>query len=815
MLQNYLKIALRNLARRRFYALVTLLGLTVGITFLLLIGSYIQGELAINKTLRHVDRQYLLQSRWKVPDMGSEMGSLAPMGPALKQLYPNLIAGYYRTYGVTTIVSSGQNHFRESMQIGDSTLLSMFGFPLAYGDPGTALSEPNTVVITSALAQKYFNETNVLRRQLTIQTPGAGKQVFTITGVLSDQDQPDNSVTHLFEQREQLFVSMRNFGYFSDASGLNAWGNRSIVTYLELQPGTSAEQLTQPFAQTLKTHAPPDIQANLQPYLSPLRTFHLKADNGLVEKMLLTLSIIALFILLMAVVNFVNITIGMSATRLREIGVRKVLGGLRKQVIAQFLIESLLLTTGATLLALGCYELVRSVFATMLDKPIPSLLDWSPYAYLALMGMVLLIGLLAGGYPAFVLSGLPSVDSLKGRALFGKLAASVQNGIGFRRTLIVFQFTVAILVFVGAVVINRQVAYFFSKNLGYQKDQILTIKSVPRDWSPAGVQRMEGIRNQLARIPGVDGVSLSFEIPDGASSGSVSLFAQGQDSTQSITANSVTTDERYAHTYRLTLKAGQFFHANGGGYDSLAVVLNESATKAMGWTSPEKALGQQVLFRGGTFRIAGVLTDFHFGSLRETIRPLVFIPVRKDPIYRYLSIKIAPGKQAGGSLPEMVAAIGNEWARLFPDAPFDYSFMDDTLQKLYKTEIQLQRASRLATTLALIIVLLGVLGLVSLNVTRRTKEIGIRKVLGSSTFGIVNLFMKEFVLILLVANIIAWPLAYYLLSGWLTHFAYRTDLSWWPFALVAGCLALLTGLIVSTQTIKAALANPVQSLRSE
>ncbi|SOD89160.1 ABC transporter permease [Spirosoma fluviale] len=808
MLQNYLKIALRNLARRRFYALVTLFGLTVGITFLLLIGSYIQGELAVNTTLRHVDRQYLLQSRWRVTDMGSEIGSLAPMGPALRQSYPNLVANYYRTYGVNAIVSSGEKHFREPMQVGDSTLLSMFGFPLAYGDPKTALSEPNTVVVTAALAQKYFQQTNVLRRQLTIQTPGAGKQVFTITGVLSNQ--PDNSVTHLFDQPEQLFISLRNFGYFSDAKGLNAWENRSIVTYLELQPGTSAEQLTQPFAQLLKTHAPPDIRGNLQPFLSPLRSFHLKADNELVGKMLLTLTVVALFILLMAVVNFVNITIGMSATRLREIGVRKVLGGLKQQVIAQFLVEAVLLTAGAALLALGCYELFRSTFATVLEKPIPSLLSWSPYAFLGLAVLVFVIGLLAGSYPAFVLSGLPSVDSLK-----GKLVASVQKGVGFRRALIVFQFTVAILVFVGAIVINRQVSFFFSKNLGYQKDQILAIKSVPRDWSTAGVQRMAGIRNQLARVPGVAGVSLSFEIPDGASSGSVSMVAQGQDSTQAITANSITTDEWYAQTYGLTLKAGRFFNADGGGYDSLSVVMNESATKALGWTRPEKALGQQVVFRGGTFRIRGVLTDFHFGSLRETIRPLVFIPVRKDPIYRYLSIKIAPGRQAGASLPETVAAIGNEWARLFPDAPFDYSFMDDTLQKLYKTEIQLQKASRLATSLALIIVFLGVLGLVSLNVTHRTKEIGIRKVLGSSTLGIVNLFMKEFVLILVIANVIAWPAAYYLLSDWLTRFAYRTDLSWWPFALVAFVLALLTGAVVSTQTIKAALANPVKSLRSE
>ncbi|ADB40585.1 ABC transporter permease [Spirosoma linguale] len=811
MLQNYLKIAFRNLARRRFYALVTLLGLTVGITFLLLIGSYIQGELAVNKTLRHADRQYLVQSRWKVPDMGMDITTLAPLGPTLKQRYPGLVANYYRFYGVSANISTGENHFRESIQIGDSTLLAMFGFPLAFGDPQTALLAPNSMVITAAIAQKFFGRTDVLRQQLTVQTPVGGKQVFTITGVL--EPLPTNSVTQLLQLPDQIFISLRNVSYFTNEAGMRSWQNQYIPTYLELQPGVTPDQLAKPLAQVLATDVPTGFRENLSLDLSPLETFYIKAGNGLVEKMILTLLIIAVFILLMAVVNFVNITIGMSATRLREIGVRKVLGGLKKQVIAQFLAEAILLTTGATLLALGGYELFRPTFATLLDKPISSLLSWSPYAFLSLVVLVVIIGLLAGSYPAFVLSGLPSVESLK-----GKLLASVQKGIGLRRALVVFQFTVAILVFVGAVVISRQVSFFFNKDLGYQKEQILTVSSVPRDWSPAGVQRMIGIRNQLARIPGVQDVSFSFEVPDGRSSGSSQLFPQGRDSTDAITADVLTTDERFAQTYGLTMREGAYFGPTDA--DSLHAVLNESATKALGWTNPAKAIDQLVRFQGSNrvYRVSGIVKDFHFGSLHQAIKPLIFLNVRSNTIYRNFSFKVASGPSATGlnsHLPETIAAINQEWARLFPDAPFEYSFMDDTLQKLYRTEIQLQKASRLATTLALIIVLLGVLGLVSLNVTRRTKEIGIRKVLGSSTFGIVNLFMKEFVLILVMANIIAWPVAYYLLSDWLTHFAYRTDLSWWPFALVAGCLALLTGLIVSTQTIKAALANPVTSLRSE
>ena len=288
MLQNYLKIALRNLVRQRFYALVTLLGLTVGLTFLLLIGNYSSVELSVNKSLRHAGQQYLMQSEWKVKEMGYEIGSLAPLGPTLKRLYPNLIANYYRNYGVGTMVSNDHQHFREVVQIGDSTILTMFGFPMVYGDPKTALLEPNSIVITATMARKYFGQTNVLRQHLTIQTPGAGKQLFTITGVL--ENLPDNSVTHLAGDG-QAFVPMSSYGYFADKETLNAWDNRTLITYLEVQPGISADQLTQPFAQTLKTYAPPEVRENLRAYLSPLTTYYLKANNGVVEKMLLALSI--------------------------------------------------------------------------------------------------------------------------------------------------------------------------------------------------------------------------------------------------------------------------------------------------------------------------------------------------------------------------------------------------------------------------------------------------------------------------------------------------------------------------------------------
>ncbi|WP_234736859.1 ABC transporter permease [Tellurirhabdus bombi] len=800
MLQNYFKIAWRNLIRRKFYVLVTLLGLSISITFALLIGSYISGELQVNRTLRNAEQQWLVQSRWKSPGMGNEIASLAPLGPTLKSQYPTLVANYYRLYGVTAIVSQGQTHFRESIQVGDSTLLPMFGFPLLHGNPKTALQQPNTIVLTAEKARKFFGTTDVLNRSLTVQTPVGGKQVFTVTGVL--EDLPPNSVTQLFAMPDGLFIPMRNAGYFMDPAGMESWQNNTIVTYVELRNEASPTELTRAISQLIAANAPEHIKTNFQPYLISLPDHHLKANNGLIEKLILTLSLVAVFILLMAVVNFVNITIGTSASRLREIGVRKALGGQKKQIAAQFLTEALMLTGMAVLLGLIGYELGRSAFAQVLGKPIVSLLDWSGYAFLAALSLLLLVGLLAGGYPAFVLAALPSVETIK-----GKLTA-VSQPLGLRRTLIIFQFTVAIAVFISAVVIARQVAYFFDKTLGYQKEQVLAITSVPRDWSKEGVERMQLVRNRFTRIPGVRSASLSFEIPDGASEGNANMFVEGQDSTQAITTQLLSTDEQFTETYQMRMAAGQFF---GKTYDQDRIVLNEAAARALGWKKPVDALGKRVRLAGmGSATVSGVVQNFHFSSLRDAIQPLAFFDVRTSTIYRYLSFKLEADR-----IPETISAVQQEWTKTFPDAPFEYKFMDDTLQKLYQTETQLRAAARLATALALIIVLLGVLGLVSLNVTQRTKEIGIRKVLGASVPHIIGLFLREFVSVIIVANLIAWPLAYWLLNNWLSRFAYRQEISWQPFALVAVVLVLLTAGLVSLQTIKTALLNPVKSLKTE
>lgn len=805
MLRNYLKIAWRNLIRRKFYALLNIAGLAVGITFALLIGAYVWGEFQVNRQLRNADRQYLVQSRWTEKSQGMDITTFAPLGPALKAAYPTLVANVYRFYGVSATVSKNDNHFRESIQIGDSTLLTQYGFRMVQGNPRTALTGPNSVVITAEKALKFFGTTDVLNQSLRIETTGAGKQDFTVTGVL--QPLTDNSVSHLLTDPNEIFLPVSSARYFGGEANVFSWQNPYIVTYLELQPGTTPNDLTGPIARLIALNTPAETARNVTGYVTPLLDHYQQSNNGLVQRMITTLTAVALFILLMAIVNFINVAMSSSSSRLREIGVRKALGGLRRQLTVQFLSEAFVQTVVATVLSVALYALFRPLFGEVVGKPVPSLTNLPGQAGGLLLILTLIVGGLAGAYPALHLSAYSSVDSLRGRE------KTVQEGRLFRRALVTIQFTLAVFVFVGAVFVSRQTTYFFTTDLGFKKEAVLTVSSLPRTWSKEGVARMEVARDQFARLPGVESVSLSYEIPNGnVGNGGSLVYRQGRDSTQAISAATMTTDERYARTYGIPLLGGQYFHDGQGGYDSTTLVLNEAAAKALGYQTPEAAVGQSVRFQGipRSFRVRGVVRNFHTGTFHNAIRPLVMGQVRVASIYRFFSFRLALTNTTS-----TIAGIEQKWHELFPDAPFDYAFMDQTLEKLYRTELQLEKAAYVATALALLIVLLGIIGLVSLSVARRTKEVGIRKVLGASVPGIVGLFLNEYVWVMVIANAVAWPLAYMVISDWLADYAYHVQIGWQPFVQVGLSLAGLTGIVVGLQVLKAALANPVKSIRTE
>lgn len=802
MLRNYFKIAWRNLRKNSVFSLINIFGLAVAIAFTLLIGAFIYTEINVNHDLKNADRQYILLSKWKDPNMGFEIGSIAELPVTLQKLYPDLVENHYHWDGVSSNVSMGERHFREDIQVGDSTLLSMYGFGLLQGDPATAFTDPYAAVITQKIAKKYFGKTDVVGKNLTIENFFGSKHEFVITGVLKNI--PDNSVTHIngnnnagifLPQRAALFLG-RN---------MKGWNNTGLVSYITLKKGITPLELKRPIKSLIERNTPVQIRENLQVELVPLTSYYLDANNGLERKLLYALSGAAFFILLMAIINFINICIGRSASRLKEMGLRKVLGGKRRQLIFQSLTESIILVTVSTFAALFIYSAARPLLNNMLGKEITPLFSFPPGFYLVPIVFSLLVGLLAGLYPAFVLSSLKSVDALKGQL------GSVKDNILLRKILVGFQFGTAALVIIIGSIISKQVNFFFNGDLGYNKDYIIYAQ-VPRDWSAKGVSKLEQIRYTFSGLPFIKAATLSWEVPDGANGGPLQLYRPGTDPKNAIITDGLSTDNHYATTYGIQLEAGQFFSTQASDVDTAKIVVNETAVKALGWPSARQAIGQpvNVVGMGVPLTIAGVTKDFHFGSLKSEMHGLSFIHVKKTTLYRYLSFKMQPG-----NLQQQIAQLQKKWNEVLPDAPFEYQFMDEGIAGLYSTEIQLKRAANMAAALTMIIVLLGVLGLISLSIQKRTKEIGIRKVLGASPKNIIALFIREFIMVIFIAAIAASPLAYLIMHHWLGGYAYHIKITPYPFILSLSLLAVFTILLISFQTLKTALDNPTNSLKIE
>lgn len=801
MIRNYLKIALRNLLKNSLFSFVNVVGLIAGLLFSVLIGSYIWGEWRVNKDLRNAERQLFLASKWKTEGMGMDITTLGPIAKRLKEEYPNLVANYYRWDGITSIVSNGKQLFREGIQLGDSTLLSMYGFELLAGNPTTALDNPFSVVITEAKALKLFGQSNPLGKSLTIQNFAGQQHAFIITGILKEL--PYNSVTNLLDNQENGLFIPNNTARFFGRDNFESWSNTNVPSYVTLRANAQIGDLVAATKRLVAQNAPEYIKTNLKINPIPLSAYHLQKNNGSVGKMLVALSTIGLFILLMALINFINISIGSSGSRTKEIGVRKAIGGHRSQLIAQFLAESFLLVLFSAFVALLLYSPAKPFFEEIIGREIPRLTALPAVSVLYFLGFVVVLGLLAGLYPAFVLSSLHVIDSLKGRLNSNKEASIL------RKSLVMVQFATALLVVISASIITQQIHHFFGQNLGYSKEGVVSAQ-VPRDWSTAGVNKMLAIRDQFKTLPQVKGVSLSYEIPNGNNGGQSQLYPLNGDSTRTVATQALISDENYLNTYEISLLAGTFL--SGQRVDSTIVVINETAAQQLGYRNSAEAVGQSLRMLGSStvYRVAGVTRDFQFGTMERAIQPVVFFDVHFVPFYRFISFKINATNVAAS-----LKAIEKQWTNLIPESPFEYSFMDDTLAGIYKNEIQLKKATYTAGSLAVIISLLGVVGLVALSLQRRMKEIGVRKVLGASPFDITVLFFREFTSIFVAACLVASPLAYYFTNRWLDNYASRITLGPGPFVGAALGLVVITALLIGIQTFKAATTNPIKSLKNE
>ena len=801
MFKSYFKIAVRHLLRHKLFSAINIFCLAIGIAFCLVIGIYVLNQYNINAPLRNVERQYIIKSHWAVKEMGLEITTFGPLAKTLRDEYPSLVANYYRYNPVTNVVSAGDKFFKENIAIGDTSFISMYGFHVLHGNQQRPFPDNSSAVITETMALKLFGRKDAVNNVVSILTTQNGvRQDYKVSAVVKDI--PYNSVTNLIGDTYSVFVPTADNRYYAGGDPSQYWNSAYEIAAVELQPGISPADLAKPVKQILAKYTTTSVQNNLSVEFAPVREYYLNDHNGAPRKMIRTLSLTALFILLMAVINFVNINIGSASNRLREIGLRKVFGGIRRQLVLQFLMEALILTAIAAAFSLLLYEAIRPVFRQVLNSGFQSFLHFDKLAFAYFLALIIGTGLIAGMYPAFVLSSLHVTNAVKGKM------SRVKGGLALRKTMLVVQFTLGIVVFISALTVSRQVSYIFSKDLGYTKDQVLVLSAFPKQWDSAGVQKMLSIRDAMNQLPHVQAASLSFEIPDRKPPNSISM--EPVNGGQTVLIASCGVDEKYIAAFGLKMLSGSPFNQDGG-YIPRQLILIESAVKALGLTV-QSAVGTQIKVPGlnSTSTVAGVVKDFNYSSLQEPIGPIAFFHVRDAASYRYLSLKLQTP-----NISETIMDIKREWNKLSPNAPFDYSFMDEKFQSLYQSELQLRKAAKIATVLNLIIIFLGVFGVVSFTLSKRTKEIAVRKVLGAGLSNIIRLFIKDYAWLLLLANCIAWPVTYMITNKWLESYAYRIRQDIMPYLVVCIAVFLVAFSIIAIQCAKAAIANPVKNLRSE
>jgi putative ABC transport system permease protein len=819
MLRNYFKTAFRSLIKQKIYSGINVIGLAVSITACLLIVLYVKHELSYDNFFPGADKIYKLGLERKYPNHAT-FYSVVPhsFAKAIQQDFPEVdktmhLFGPNPNVVVTYKVKEGEvKTFEEDYILqADSSFFEFFDLDIVKGDKKSALQGPQKVIISESTARKYFGNDDPIGKVL-----GGDFRELKVSAVFKDL--PDNShlrfdfLASVGGQQFQQFINRENYTSFDSH------------IYVKLKPGTSYKGLEAKFPKMVDTYAAAQIEKNLQKswedykkagngyryFLQPLTSIHLDPTNiestitpGGNVKYVYILSFIALLILVIACINFMNLATARSAERAREVGVRKVMGSFKGQLIAQFLIEAILLSTISTLIAITFVFLLLPYFNNLVEKQLQFV--FSIDVIFGLIGFALFVGMLAGLYPAFVLSSFNPVVVMKGNFSGGAKGSWLRNG------LVVFQFWISIVLIVGTIVIGRQMKFMQNKDLGFDKEQVLMIKR-----AFALDKKTDTFIEELKRMS---------EVQDAASTSSMvgnrneffGQFFQTDESSEILTVKSMVSDDEYTKLIGFQLKEGKTFAEETN--DSLNIIMNETAIKTMGLTDPVgKKLwlvdnnnnGPQVNLH---VTIIGIVKDFHFQSLRDEITPLVIF--NSEQFGRQNGAAYVAVRLRAGQLPQAIQKIESKWKTFVPDQPFKYDFLDDNLSRGYVEEQRSGKLFAVFSGLAIIIACVGLFGLSAYTASMRTKEIGIRKVMGSSVGEVVILLSKDFTKLVVIAFALAVPLSWWMMDTWLNGFAYRVNIDLVSFV-VAGLLAFGIALMtVSYQSIKAAVVNPSKSLKSE
>jgi putative ABC transport system permease protein len=808
MYKNYIKVAFRNLWKSKGFSAINIAGLAIGLATCLLIILYVLDELSFDRFHKKADRIYRVDGDIQ---FGGNHFILAvapdPMGPTLKKDYPQ-VEQYVRFRDVGgIIVKKGNENVQEDRAIyADSTIFDVFTLPMVDGDPITALKEPHSIVISETMARKYFNETHVAGKSLLVNN----KDNYKITGVIKDLP----AQSHF---RFDFFLPLTEL----NASRENGWVSNNFNTYIVLKEGADPKTLEAQFDAMVDKYIGPQAKAImsidmnefkksgnfLRYHLMPLTRIHLHSDktaelgiNSNIQYIYI-FSAIALFILLIACVNFMNLSTARSANRAKEVGIRKVMGSLQSALIKQFLTESILVSTIAMALALLIAWSLLPYFNQLASKEISLSFMAKPWLLPSLLALVLMTGLLAGSYPAFYLSAFQPIQVIK-----GKLATGFRSS-WLRSSLVVFQFAISIVLIVGTIVIYNQLHFIQSHKTGFDRDQVLVLHVT----DPLGNQA-KAFREEITKLPGVVNATMTGFLPTSKWRNDSPLFQDATlDQKKAVSMQIWPVDDQYIPTLNMEMVRGRNF-SKAFPTDSSGVIINEAAAKLLGFEDPiNKPLYYLTDFTkksdARAHHIIGVVKDFNFNTMHQQVTPLALT-------YGNNIGKIAI-RVKSKDIASLVSQVKNKYKLMAPGQAFIYSFMDEDFNNLYRAEQRMGRISLTFSLLAILIACLGLFALAAYAAEQRTKEIGIRKVLGATVHNITTMLSIDFLKLVCIAAVIAFPLAWWAMHNWLNDFAYRTSISWWMFA-IAGALAVLIAIVtVSFQAIKAALANPVNSLRNE
>jgi putative ABC transport system permease protein len=810
MFKNYIKTAVRSLYKNKGFTAINILGLALGLATCLLIVFYVVDELSYDRYNTKANRIYRVNEDLKLGENNVQYAvAMPPLAKTLKVEYPYIEdATRIKAAGTTHVKKGNGNIVENKVGFVDANIFNVFTLPMISGDPKTALLEPNTVVITESTAKKYFNTTDAVGKTIVFNE----KENFKVTGVIKDV--PKQSHFNF-----DFFVSLESF----PDSRSNEWLRSDYNTYVLLKDAKDYKKLEASFPAFLQKFSGAQMQSELgmsiaqfekngshfRMNLTALTDIHLKSNRSgelgpnSTTQYVYIFSVIALFILLIACVNFMNLSTARSSNRAREVGVRKVLGSSRKYLIFQFLAESILVTFVATVIAMTAAAAVLPLFNQLSGKEIILTVESLKWLVPSLLLIVLVIGLLAGSYPAFFLSAFQPIDVLK-----GKLSAGFKGG-GLRSFLVVFQFFVSILLIIGTLVIHNQLNFIQTKNLGYNRNQVLVVKN-----SEELKQQANVFKQELAELPGVKEATMTGFLPtNGWRHTNIYYKDATYDQKKSLFPQSWQIDADYIPTMDMKIAAGRNFSKEMQ-TDSSAIIINEAAAKFLGFADPVGKTIYQSLGgnrKGGPnvkeCHIVGVVKDFHFNSLREKIEPIVLTYGQNAGA---LAIRVSTA-----NITALMAQVKDKWNSLSPGVQIDYSFMDQDFDASYRSEQRIGTILIIFTSLAIIIACLGLFGLAAYAAEQRTKEIGIRKVLGADVSVIVGMLSKDFIKLVCIAIILASPIAWFVMTKWLQDFAYRITIQWWVIA-AAGAGALVIAFVtISFQSVKAALANPVDSLKNE